>query len=455
MASGTKDLTTGSPARLILQFALPMMLGSVFQQLYTITDAAIVGQFVGVEALAAVGAADWFNWLVLGIIVGFAQGFSIIPAQRFGAGRMDAMRQSAAAGILLTGLLGLALTALSLPLVSPVLRLLDTEDAIFYDAKSYLTILFSGIIVIAGYNIFSSLLRATGNSRDPLIAMVIGAVVNIALDLLFVVSFHWGVSGAAAATVIGQGCALLYSLLCILRESALRFSLSDWRPERRLVWRELSLGAPMALQNAVIGVGGMALQQVVNGFGYVFVAGFTATNKLYGVLELAAINFGYAVSSFTGQNLGAGNYQRVKQGVRIAAKMGILTSLAVGGIMIAAGRWIVSAFISAEDPYIASQSIGVAYDFLVTMCLPLFILYLLHIYRSALQGMGNTVTPFLSGIFELVMRLSVAHLAPPYLGELGLYLAEPMAWLGADLVLLPSFFLHMRRLDKKTDNGAA
>ena len=289
-----------------------------------------------------------------------------------------------------------------------------------------------------------------GNSRDPLIAMIIGAVVNIALDLLFVVVFHWGVAGAAFATVIGQSCALLYSLFRLLREKEMKFQSGDWKPEGSLITRELALGAPMALQNAVIGVGGMALQQVVNGFGYVFVAGFTATNKLYGLLELAAINFGYAVASFSGQNLGAGQFDRVKKGVRNAAIMGVITSIAVGVVMIVFGRWVVSAFISTEDPVVAEQAIGVAYDFLVTMCVPLFILYLLHIYRSALQGMGDTVMPFVSGIFELVMRLSIAHIAPPFIGEFGLYLAEPMAWLGADLVLLPSFFHRIRRLDRQS-----
>ena len=449
MASAAKDLTTGSSAKLILQFALPMMLGSVFQQLYTITDAAIVGQFVGVQALAAVGAGEWFHWLVLGIITGFAQGFSILPAQRFGARHMDAMRKSAATGIVLTALLGTALTVVSLPLIRPILRLMDTEAAIIADAAAYLTVLFAGILIVAGYNICGALLRAMGNSRDPLIAMVIGAVVNIGLDLLFVVCFHWGVVGAAAATLSGQSCALLYSIVRLLQEKEMRFSPADWQLDPALVQRELALGAPMALQNAVIGAGGMALQQVVNGFGYVFVAGFTATNKLYGLLEMAAINFGYAVASFAGQNLGAGKYDRVKKGVRTAALMGIATSFVVSAVMITLGRWIVSAFISAEDPVTAQQAIDVAYNYLLTMCIPLFVLYLLHIYRSALQGMGDTVMPFVSGIFELVMRLSIAHIAPGFIGEFGIYLCEPMAWLGADLVLLPTFFKRINTLSAK------
>ncbi len=451
MAATAKNLTEGKPSVLILRFALPMMAGSVFQQLYTITDAAIVGKFLGVQALAAIGAADWFNWLVLSIIIGFAQGFAIIPAQRFGAGDHERLRRSAAMGICLTGVLALLLTAGSLPSIAPVLRIMDTEAAIFGDAEIYLVIVFSGIPIVAGYNIFSSLLRSLGDSRDPLIAMVVGAVTNIGLDLLFVVVLHWGVAGAAAATVIGQGCALLYSLAAFLRAPEMRFRRSDWLPDWRLVRREFLLGLPMALQNAVIGVGGMAVQQVVNGFGYVFVAGFTATNKLYGLLELAATNFGYAVASYTGQNLGAGKYGRIRSGVRDAARMGVLTSLAVAAVMLLAGRWIVALFISAGDPELARNALDVAYHYLATMCVPLFILYLLHIYRSSLQGMGDTVTPFLSGIFELVMRLGTVHIAPGLLGlgEWGVYIAEPLAWLGADLILLPSFFRHMRSLGRE------
>ena len=349
MAATARNLTEGKPSVLILRFALPMMAGSVFQQLYTITDAAIVGKFLGVQALAAIGAADWFNWLVLSIIIGFAQGFAIIPAQRFGAGDRERLRRSAAMGIALTGVLALLLTAGSLPSIAPVLRIMHTEAAIFGDAEIYLVIVFSGIPIVAGYNIFSSLLRSLGDSRDPLVAMVVGAVTNIGLDLLFVVVLHRGVAGAAAATVIGQGCALLYSLAAFLRAPEMRFRRADWLPDWRLVRREFLLGLPMALQNAVIGVGGMAVQQVVNGFGYVFVAGFTATNKLYGLLELAATNFGYAVASYTGQNLGAGKYGRIRSGVRDAARMGVLTSLAVAAVMLLAGRWIVALFISAED----------------------------------------------------------------------------------------------------------
>jgi len=449
VASAARDLTVGKPARLLLGFALPMMLGSAFQQLYTMVDAAVVGRFIGVQALAAVGAVDWFHWLVLSLIIGCAQGFAIIPTQRFGARDERGLHKSAATAILLTGILGAVLTAVILPLVRPILRLMDTDAAIFEHSVTYVSILFSGILIVAAYNVFASLLRAIGNSRDPLVAMVIGACVNIALDLLFVPVFRWGIAGAAAATIIGQGCACLYTLVGVLKEPALKFASRDWKPEAPLVGQAFRMGLPMALQNAVIGVGGMAVQQVVNGFGYVFVAGFTATNKLWGLLELAAINYGYAMSSYTGQNLGAGRFDRIRSGVRTGVVLGLVTGLAVGGVMILIGRFVVGLFISSEDPAVVQNAVSVAYEYLVVMCIPLFILYLLYVYRAALQGSGDTVTPFLSAVMELVVRIAVVHTLPAAFGSLGIFLAEPLAWLSGDVILLPAYFLRMNRLRKR------
>ena len=452
MASAAKDLTQGKPLGLLLRFALPLMLGSIFQQLYTIVDAAIVGQFVGVEALAAIGAVDWFHWLVLSMIIGFAQGFTIIPAQKFGARDKAGLHRSAAMALVLTGVLGVVLTAVILPLVRPVLRLLDTEQTIFADSATYVSILFSGILIVAFYNVLASLLRAIGNSRDPLIAMIIGACVNIGLDLLFVLVFHWGIVGAAVATLIGQCCACLYTLLRVVREPALKLARQDWRPEWNFIRREFLLGMPMALQSAVIGVGGMVVQQVVNGFGYVFVAGYTATNKLWGLLEMAAINYGYAVTSYTGQNLGAGRFDRIRKGVKTAACMGFVTALIVGAFMILLGRFLAGLFISSEDAAIMQSAVDVAYDYLVVMCIPLFILYLFYVYRAAIQGSGDTVVPFASGVLELLVRIAVANTLPAAMGAMGVYLAEPLAWLSAAVMLVPAYYLRIRKLSKRKLN---
>lgn len=449
MASASKDLTQGRPAKLLLTFALPMMVGSAFQQMYTMVDAAIIGRFMGVQALAAVGAGDWFQWLVLSLMIGCAQGFAIIPSQRFGARDREGLRKSAATAIVMTVVLAVLLTGMILPAVRPVLRLMDTDTAIFEQSAAYVSVLFCGIVIVASYNMLASLLRAIGNSRDPLIAMVIGACANIGLDLLFVPVLHWGVAGAAAATVLGQGCACLYTLLRVLREPVLKFTAGDWKPDRNLIGQNFRLGVPMALQNAVIGVGGMAVQQVVNGFGYVFVAGFTAANKLWGLMELAAINYGYAISSYTGQNLGAGRFDRIRSGVRTGAVLGLITGAAVGGVMILTGRFLVGLFLASEDPAVVQSAVNVAYEYLVVMCVPLIVLYLLYVYRSALQGSGDTAAPFLSALLELIVRITVVHTLPAVLGHMGIFLAEPLAWLSADVILVPAYFLRMRHLRKQ------
>ena len=449
----TRDLTEGRPLPLLVSFSLPLMVGNVFQQMYTVVDTAVVGKALGVGALAALGASDWLNWMMLGVIQGLTQGFGIMMAQDFGSRQMDRLRRTIGASAVLSAIGALVLLAVGQVAIAPILRLLQTPDAIQGDTVLYLRIMFGGVPVVMAYNLFAGMIRSLGDSKTPLYAMMVASCVNIGLDLLFVLVFHWGIAGAAAATLIAQVFAAGVCLWHLGKLPVLKMKREDFRLDWSQAGQLLQLGFPMAFQNAIISVGGMIVQSVVNGFGMIFIAGFTATNKLYGLLELAAINFGYAVASYTGQNLGAGLYDRVKRGVRSAALMGVLTSLAVGAVMILLGRWVVSAFISSEDPAAAQQALEVAYDFLVTMCVPLFVLYLLHIYRSALQGMGDTVMPFVSGLFELVMRLGVVHIAPAFLGQFGIYLAEPLAWLGADLVLLPSYHLRLRRLSRRSQTG--
>ncbi len=456
MAEKIKDMTRGKPAGLIFTFALPLMLGNVFQQLYTVVDTAVVGQFVGVEALASIGAADWPNWMVLGIVTGFAQGFCILVSQNFGAGDYDGMRKSISHTFGLGFALALLITALAHLIAHPLLLFLNTPDDVIDGSLLYLRITFSGIIVIMAYNLFSSVLRALGDSKSPLYAMIIAALLNTGLDILFVWAFHWGIAGAAIATVIAQCCSALYCLMCIRRIKLLRLKREDWHPDQALVRRLLALGAPVAFQNGIIGVGGFAVQYVLNGFGLVFIAGFTATNKIYGLLELAAISYGFAMATYAGQNLGAARMDRIKKGMRAAVLMGIATSATISVLMIAFGRNILSIFISGE-PEVAAQALHVAYTYLSVMAYTLVILYFLHIYRSALQGMGDTVIPMVSGILELVMRIAVALILPKLIGENGIYFAEPAAWLGAVLLLVGGYYYRIHKISVrlKAENPAA
>ena len=448
MSKNIKDMTHGSPARLIVTFALPLMLGNIFQQLYTMTDAAIVGQFAGTDALGALGSADWLCWLVFGVIGGFMQGFSILVAQRFGGGDMRLMRRSVSTLVILAGIVAVVFTAAGLILTVPLLRLMGTLDRVFDLAAAYLHILYGGICVTAAYNLLSSLLRALGNSRSPLIAMVAASVTNIALDLLFVVVFHWDVAGAAAATVIAQGVATVICLMAVLKLEPLRFQKGEFAFHRGDAGQLLKLAAPMAFQNTMISVGGMAVQKVLNGLGYLYVTGFTATNKLYGLLEAAAVSFGYAITTYTGQNLGARRFDRIRSGMRKAALIAFVTALCLTGVMFLAGRPCLSLFIaSSADPGVME----VAVKYLHYMAAALFILYFLYVYRSALQGMGDTFMPMLSGLAECVMRVGAAWLLtlPALLGPEGIYFAEPAAWTGAAILLVVSYFHRERALEKE------
>lgn len=448
MAEHITDMTQGKPGKLIIQFALPLMLGNVFQQLYTLVDTIVVGQAVGVEALAALGAADWLNWMVLGIVTGLTQGFAILTAQRKGAEDAAGLRKSVAMSAILSGIGAILITAGSLLSAMPILRLLKTSELIIDNSHLYLTICFAGIPVIMAYNLLASVLRSLGNSRTPLLAMVVAAVINIALDLLFVIGFGWGVGGAAAATVIAQFCSGLFCFLVIRRIPLLQMQKEDWKLEFPVLGRLLLLGAPMAFQNAIIAVGGLVVQSVINGFGIAFVAGFTATNKLYGLLELAAISFGFSLSTYAGQNLGAQQYRRIRRGVHAAAKMALLVSLVISIVMIVFGKPILSLFISGA-PDQTQEVLRIAYTYLFIMACLLSILYMLFVYRSALQGMGNTMIPMISGIVELVMRVSIILILPRFFGEWGVYFAEVFAWTGAAVLLAVSYYIQVRKLPKE------
>ncbi|WP_276952199.1 MATE family efflux transporter [Acetatifactor muris] len=445
MANRTKNMTEGKPGALILTFALPLMAGNVFQQLYTVVDTMVVGKVLGVSALAALGAADWLNWMMLGIIQGFTQGFGILMAQEFGAKQYGRLRKVVgSAGVLSVFFAFLSVTVGQLA-VEPVLDLLQTPDAILDGAQLYLRIMFMGLPIVTAYNLFACILRSLGDGQTPLQAMVVASVTNIALDLLFVIVFHWGIAGAAAATLIAQLVSGLYCLYFICRIELLKMSRQDFQVERGLCGKLLFLGFPMAFQNCIIAVGGMIIQFVVNGFGVVFIAGYTATNKLYGILEIAATSYGYAMITYVGQNLGAGKSRRIRQGMRDAIIIALVTSVVIAAVMLGFGRIILGWFISGT-PQEMEAALEVAYRYLTIMSLCLPVLYILHVTRAAIQGMGNTLLPMASGIAEFLMRTVTALLLPIVIGETGIYLAEIAAWMGADVVLVSSYFVMVRKL---------
>ena len=444
-------MTHGSPIGLILATALPLMLGNVFQQLYTLVDTSVVGQGIGLEALAALGSADWFNWLFLGIAQGIAQGFSIPLAQAFGAKDHDDLRKYAGNAVLLSLAAALLLPLIALLSIRPALGWMGAPAGIRPITIRYLTVLFSGLPIVMAYNLLSGMLRALGNSRTPLMAMATAAVTNIALDALFVLKFRWGVESAAAATLIAQTVSCVFCLVKLRQVEFMRLSRDDLQADPGRIRHLIRLGLPLSGQNCIIAIGGMIVQTVVNTMGVAFIAGYTATNKLYGLLEIAAVSYGYAMSTYCGQNLGARRFDRIRAGMRSGLIAGVATAALIALAMFTGGRLIVGMFI--DDSAMADRALSIALEFLRLMAAFLPILYLLHIYRSALQGMGNALTPMLSGLAELVMRTGAALLLPALIGYSGVFWAEILAWIGADLLLIPSYYATYRKYERRSQKA--
>lgn len=430
----TRDMTAGSPGRLMFGFALPLLIGNVFQQLYTFADTIIVGQVLGVRALAAVGAVEWMIFLLFGFIQGLTQGFSVTIARHFGAADYKGVKRAVICAVYLSAAGAIVFTLAGSALIYPVLLLLHTPDEIIGLSHSYLRILYAGIPITMAYNLFSAILRALGNSRTPLRAMTAASLCNIILDMLFVFGLGWGMEGAALGTVLAQ---LLAAVLCFVqlhKIEILRFTKGEYRADIRMLLEQCRMGLPVGLQNMITAVGGMVVQSVINSFGVLFVAGYTAANKLYGLLEIAAASYGYAMSTYTGQNLGAGFLDRIRKGLRTASAIGIVTALFMSTIMLVFGKMILRLFLTGDVEDV-NAAIGTGYHFLIVLACFFPLLYLLYIARACVQGMGNSVLPMLSSTVQLVMRCGCALILPLFIGESGVFYGEVLAWIGADIML--------------------
>ena len=445
MASRTKDMTQGSPTRLILFFCLPILAGNIFQQLYSLVDTFVVGRVEGVTALAAVSSAGWLDWTLLGLAMGLAQGFAIQIAQSFGAGDYEDLRRSAGQSLTLSAIVVVVLEIIAQLLLRPLLTLMNAPPDTYELSCTYLRIIFAGLPVVMGYNLLAGFLRSLGNSRTPLIAMTSAALCNIALDVLFVASFGWGVVGVATATVISQGLSCIICLVAVLRLPVLKVTRRDFRLTRDVTGRLMRLGLPIAFQNFIISVGGLVLQGVVNAQGFIFMAGYSAAGRLQGLIELAGTALSAAVGTFTGQNYGARKLDRVKLGLRKSVQLSAVMAIIMGSIVLIFGKPMLRMFIQ-DDPAIVEQVLTYGYRFLIFMGSGLIALYMLFTYRSTLQGLGDTFVPMLSGILELGMRVGSALLLPLFMGEWGIYLAEIMAWLGAAVLLIWGYYKRIRLL---------
>ena len=439
------DMTSGSPVKMILSFTFPIFIGNVFQQFYNMADAVIVGKFVGTKALAAVGSTGTIMFLIYGFVVGMTAGFTVLTAQKFGAGDMKAMRQTVAGASILSLIVGLILTAAFMILMKPWLMAMNTPADIFADAYVYIMIISGGILAQMLYNLLASILRALGNSKVPLYFLIISALLNIVLDLVLIIVFHMGAAGAAVATVASQGVSGLLCLAYIAKKMPmLHLTADEWRPSGYLLKTQIRIGIPMALQYSITAIGTMMVQSSLNILGSTLVAAYTAAGKIEQVVSQAYVALGTTLATYSAQNIGAGDVPRIRRGFRATTWIGVVYSFAAAALVMTVGKYMTYLFVS-EDVELIMGSVD-----LYLKCAGIFFIPLavVNIYRNGIQGLGYGLLPMMAGVAELIGRGAVSVIAAEQKSYLGVCLASPAAWVFAALLLIVMYF-YVVKIDLK------
>lgn len=441
----TMDMTKGSPTRLMLLFALPVIITNLGQQFYQIADAAIVGRGVGMDALAAVGCTDWTYWVILWSVASMTQGFATFVARYFGKRDYRMMNKSIAVSAVLSFAIAVIFTVVGLVFVRPLLILLETPENILGDAVRYLSIMISGTVIVTGYNLTAAILRAFGDGKTPLIAMIMAAILNILLDLLFVMIFEMSVLGAALASIIAQTVAFLYCGVRIFSIGYVKLDREAWRIDIKMLWQQLCFGFPLAVQYMVINIGGMICQPTINLQGSAFIAGYTSVSKLYGLLESTAVSLGAAFTTFASQNYGAGNYDRLKKGVKKCIALATFGAAVIMAIVMPL-RGILPQYFIDRSEIGADRALDVASSYLFYMVLFLPVLYIIYVYRGNFQSIGDSFWSMVSGFGEAAARIFVTKAVFVWCGKTALFLVEPAAWTAALVFVMIPYYICRSRL---------
>ncbi len=442
----TKNLTEGDPARLILFFTLPLLAGNIFQQLYAFVDTLIVGRFLGVEALAAVGCTGSLMFLFIGFILGFTSGLSIYTGQRFGAKDRRGVRQSVAVCIELSAAASVVLTVIGVAFCRTFLIWMQTPPEILQGAYDFISIIYGGIFTFVLIQMQANILRALGDSRAPTIILASMLFINILLEPVAILWLGWGIPGAALATVVAW---LIGNVICFFyiraKVPAMHTRWSDWKPDRQVVMAHLKIGIPMGFQASVIAIGTVILQVALNHLGPVAVAAYAASQKVDSVALMPTMSFGMAMAAYTAQNYGARKFARIEEGVKKCIYMSVGFSIAAGAAVIFFGPSIMHLFVGDGQ----EQVIEYGQTYLVVNGVCYWILALLFIFRFTLQGLGKSMAPTIAGVMELIMRAAAAVFLVEWLGYLGACCASPLAWIGACVPLAVAFFLTRKHMRKK------
>lgn len=431
----TLDMTEGKPGRLLMKFALPLMLSQLLQQCYSLCDTLIVGRFLGAVALTATGSAGALSWFPQNLVCCAIYAYGVALSHRFGAKDMEEFRKFFAGGIVLTCFLGAVITVVGTVFAETFLMLLDTPMELLPQAATYLRILWLGFWVTALMNLFSTALTSLGDSKSPLIALAISSVVNIVLDIVFLAWLDMGIGGAALATMLAQVFAMLWNFRQLLRKGDVLPKLRHFKLQWYVVQELLHLSLPQMLSSAVINSGGLLVQKIINGYGVEFVMGLNASGRIFSTLYVVGYGLELAVLTYTGQNWGAGRKDRIRAGTRISVTIGFVSSALIGIMVSAMAEPLIRFIITDATPEtirLGAQALKIQSLFLPGM-------YLLCEFRAAIQGMGNVVYPMLSGFSELAMRLLASLLLPLVMGRTGLYYVDAAAWIPTMLLMVVGY----------------
>lgn len=441
-----KNLTAGNPAKLILGFTIPLIIGNICQQLYAVIDTLIVGRTLGIHALAAVGSTGSLMFLMIGFLIGVTSGFSIVTGQRYGANDKIGVRKSVVACAILTLTSTVFLTIFGILTARFFLETMQTPSELLEDAYQFIVVIYSGIGITMIFNMLSNLIRALGDSRTPLFFLIVASLLNIGLDLIFILVFSMGVQGAALATVVAQAVSAILCIWYIIKYlPILHVKKSDWRVEWNILWDHIKIGFPMGFQAAIIAVGAIVLQVALNHLGANAIAAFAAAQKIDMIAIMPMMSFGMAMAAYTAQNYGAKNIERINQGVNQCILMSVGFSIFIALINIFFGGWMTSFFVGNDE----TEVIRLAQVYLNINGVFYWVLSLLFIYRYTLQGLGKSVVPTVAGIMELIMRVFAAMVMAKFFGFAGVASASPLAWIGSAIPLIIAYYITLKKLFKK------
>lgn len=433
----TKDMTCGSPFKLIISFAVPMFLGMLFQQFYSMVDTMIVGKLLGVNPLAGVGATSSVNFMVIWFCMGMCNGFAIPVAQMFGAKQDSRLRRYAANSTWLCIFFSIVITVLVVAFCRPMLYALRTPEEIFEYSYTYIVIIFLGIPCTFLYNMLAAIIRSLGDAKTPVVFLALSSGLNIGLDLICMMPLQMGVAGAAIATVVSQGVSGVVCLVFVKKKyQILQISRDEWKPDGQYIRHLCGIGIPMGLQYSITAIGSLVIQAAVNGLGAAAVAGVTAAQKISSFMTCPFEALGQTMAPYSGQNLGAGKIHRIGKGILAASAYGFIFSAAALPMMLLFGKRLTLLFLNEPNAEVVMYS----YQFLMASCAGFALLTLVCVVRFAIQGMGFSGMAVSAGVLEMAARTIAGIFLVPVLGFAGICLSNPLAWLFADIFLIPAFF---------------